>query len=132
PAARGDLESGRRKGLGGGLRVEALLLPQAAHRNAALPARGVLATCGGVRKGADGSSGAQHLDLFALQLGGVEGHGFLHGDEGEQLQQVVLQNVPGGTDAVVVACAPAEPDVLGHRDLDVVDVVGVKQRVEKL
>ena len=46
--------------------------------------------------------------------------------------QVVLDDVTGGADAVVVAAATAEPDVLGHGDLHVVDVVRVPDRIEQL
>jgi hypothetical protein len=43
---------------------------------------------------------------------------------------VVLDDVAGGADAVVVAGAAADADVLGHRDLHVVDVVAVPDRLE--
>jgi hypothetical protein len=43
---------------------------------------------------------------------------------------VVLDDVAGGADAVVVAGAAADPDVLRHGDLHVVDVVGVPDRLE--
>ena len=42
---------------------------------------------------------------------------------------MVLDNVLGRTDAVVVAGAGTNTDVLRHRDLHVVDVVGVPQRL---
>lgn len=45
---------------------------------------------------------------------------------------MVLDDVSGGTDSVVVAAAAAETDVLGHRDLHTVDVVGVQHRLEHL
>ena len=45
---------------------------------------------------------------------------------------MVLDDVAGGADAVVVARAAADADVLGHRDLHVVDVVGVPDRLEHL
>ncbi len=53
----------------------------------------------------------------------VERDGLLHGGERHQLQQVVLDDVARGADAVVVAGAAAHADVFGHRDLHVVDVV---------
>ena len=45
---------------------------------------------------------------------------------------MVLDDVAGGADAVVVAAAAAESDVLGHGDLHVVDVVGVPDRLVQL
>ena len=49
-----------------------------------------------------------------------------------QLEQVVLDHVAGGADAVVVAGPATDADVLGHGDLHVVDVVGVPDRLEQL
>ncbi len=72
----------------------------------------------------------EHLLLLEAQLLGVEGGRLLHGDQGHQLEEVVLDDVAGGTDAVVVAGAAADADVLGHGDLHVVDVVGVPDRLE--
>ena len=45
---------------------------------------------------------------------------------------MVLNDVAGDADAVEVAGAAADPDVLGHRDLDMVDVVVVPHRLEQL
>ena len=62
---------------------------------------------------------------------GVEADRLLHGREGEELQEVVLQDVarrPGG----VVEGGPAlDADVLGHRDLHAVHVVGVPHGFEE-
>jgi hypothetical protein len=56
----------------------------------------------------------------------------LHRGQREQLEQVVLDDVAGGADAVVVPGAAADADVLGHGDLHVVDVVGVPDGLEHL
>ena len=53
-------------------------------------------------------------------------------DQGEQLQQVVLQHVAGGAGGVVEAGPGADADVLGHGDLHRVDVLGVPQRLEQV
>lgn len=45
---------------------------------------------------------------------------------------MVLDHVTGRADAVVVPGASTEADVLGHRDLNVVDVVRVPDRIEQL
>ena len=76
--------------------------------------------------------GGEHLLLLGAQVVRVEGDRLLHRGQREQLQQVVLDDVAGGADAVVVAGAAADADVLGHRDLHVVDVVGVPDRLEHL
>ena len=73
--------------------------------------------------------GRQHLLLLLAQRVGVERHRLLHRGQREQLQQVVLDDVAGRADAVVVPGPAADPDVLGHRDLHVVDVVAVPDRL---
>ena len=72
----------------------------------------------------------EHLLLLDAQALGVEGDGLLHRDQRHQLEEVVLDDVARGADAVVVAGPAADADVLGHRDLHVVDVVGVPDRLE--
>lgn len=59
----------------------------------------------------------------------MEGAGLLHGGQREQLEQVVLDDVTRGADAVVVTGPAADADVLGHRDLHVVDVTAVPDRL---
>ena len=67
----------------------------------------------------------QYLGLLATQVMRGERGRFLHGREGEQLQQMVLDHVAGGTHTVVVTGARSDADVLGHGDLHVVHVTGV-------
>jgi hypothetical protein len=74
--------------------------------------------------------GVEHLQLLGDEGLGAEGGGLLDGREGEELEQVVLDDVAGRADAVVVARASADADVLGHGDLHVVDVTAVPQRLE--
>src|SRR5690625_1432067 len=45
---------------------------------------------------------------------------------------MILHHVSGSADAVVVSRPGTNTDVLGHRDLYVVDVVGVPNRLEHL
>src|ERR1035437_8343282 len=45
---------------------------------------------------------------------------------------MVLDDVACGANAVVVASTAGDADVLGHRDLHVVDIVGVPGRLETL
>ena len=75
--------------------------------------------------------GREHLLLLVPEVGRVEGDRLLHRGERQQLEQVVLDDVAGGADAVVVAGPAADADVLGHGDLHVVDVVGVPDRLEQ-
>ena len=79
----------------------------------------------------DGAHGLQHLALFAAQIRGAKRAGRLHGDNGHELEQMALNHVAHGSDAVVVAGATFEPDGLGGRDLNVVDVAAVPQRLEE-
>ena len=62
----------------------------------------------------------------------VEARRLFHADQREQLQQVVLQHVAGGAGGVVEGGAGADADVLGHRDLHRVDVLGVPHRLEQV
>ena len=96
---------------------------------AALPARGVLAARGAGGRVLRQLDGRQHLLLLRAQRVGVEGDRLLHRGQRQQLQQVVLDHVAGGADPVVVARPAADADVLGHRDLDVVDVPAVPDRL---
>src|SRR5699024_628780 len=70
--------------------------------------------------------------LLRAQRSRGEIGGFLHRDQRHELDQMVLDDVAGRADAVVVSGPAAEADVLGHRDLHVVDVVAVPDRLEKL
>ena len=74
----------------------------------------------------------QHLELLGPDRLGGELDRLLHRGQREQLQQVVLQHVAGGAGRVVERRAAADADVLGHRDLHRVDVVGVPDRLEQL
>ena len=99
------------------------------HLLAALPARGVLAARGAGGQVGRQPDGRQHLLLLGAQRVGVERHRLLHRGQRQQLEQVVLDHVPGRADAVVVAGPAADADVLGHGDLHVVDVAAVPDRL---
>ncbi len=72
----------------------------------------------------------EHLDLLVAHLVGLEGGRRLHAGQRDQLQHVVLHEVAQRARPVVVAGAGADADVLGARDLDVVDVVPVPDGLE--
>ena len=98
---------------------------------AALPAR---ARTGRARCRVPRSSGSwtapSTLIFSATQRVRVEGGRLLHGGQRHELQQVVLDDVTGGADAVVVAGPAADADVLGHGDLHVVHERPVPDRLE--
>ena len=131
PAARADVEPDGGVGLGG----ESGFIPSSSRKPTTFsppcqpPAYWPRAVRAEVLRQADGG---QHLLLLGAQVGGVEGDRLLHRREGEELQQVVLDDVARRADAVVVAGTAADADVLGHRDLHVVDVVGVPDRLVEL
>ncbi|GAA3069071.1 hypothetical protein GCM10020000_61920 [Streptomyces olivoverticillatus] len=131
PAAVVDLQLDRGIGVGLRLGVDAVFLEVADDLLAALPAVGVLAAHGLLAEVLGQPDGAQHLGLLRHQRVRVEGGGLLHGGQREQLQQVVLDDVTGGADAVVVARAAADADVLGHGDLHMVDEGPVPDRLEE-
>ena len=132
PAAGVDLQRDRRVRLGGRVLGEPLLLEQPDDLLAALPSRGVLAARGGLVQRLHHLGGRENLDLLGLQFTRPEAHRLLHRGQRQQLQQVILDDVAGRADTVVVATAAAEADVLGHRDLDAVDVVVVPDRLVQL
>ena len=61
---------------------------------------------------------------------GVHRPGGLHRRHAEQLEHVVLHHVAQRAGLLVVARAGADPFLLGHGDLDVVDVLLVPERLE--
>ena len=72
----------------------------------------------------------EHLLLLRPDFLGCEVDRFLHGGQRHQLKQMVLNDVAGRADAVVVARTRADADVLGHRDLHGIDVVCFPQGFE--
>ena len=132
PAPGVDVHPDRGERLGLGIGRDALFLQVAQDLLAALPAAGEL-PAGGVGGEVLGEpDGGEDLFLLGTQVIGVEGDRLFHGRQGQQLQQVVLDDVAGRAHAVVVAGPAAGADVLGHGDLDVVHIVGVPERLEEL
>ena len=129
PAAGVDVKPDRRIGLGGRRRVNALLLQVSDDVMRALPAGGVLSASGVCGQVLRQTHRGEDLRLLGGQVGGGERDRLLHGGQGQQLQQMVLDDVARCADAVVVSGAAGHADVLGHRDLHVVDVVGVPDRL---
>ena len=72
----------------------------------------------------------EHGQLVVADDVGVQRPGGLHRRDAEQLEDVVLHHVAQGAGLLVVARARADPFLLGHGDLHVVDVLLVPERLE--
>ena len=101
PAAGLHAEADGGEGLGLRLRVDAVLLPVAAGPLAGQPALLVLAADGEGLQVLGQRDRAEDLELLGADLLGGELDRLLHRGQGEQLQQVVLQHVPGGAGLLV-------------------------------
>ena len=75
--------------------------------------------------------GLEDVDLAVAEGVSVDAGGGFHGDDGEDLEQVVLHHVAYDAGSVVVAGAVADGEILGDGDLDVVDVVAVPEGLEE-
>ena len=69
--------------------------------------------------------------LGAADVVGVERDRRLHGDEREELQDVVLDHVAHGSDAVVIPGAESDAFLFGGGDEDALDEVAVPDRLEQ-
>ena len=74
--------------------------------------------------------GAENLDLLVTDGVGLEINGRLHGHEGEELHDVVLNHVAQNAGFFVVGAAAFQADGFGHGDLHGVDVATVPDRFE--
>ena len=74
---------------------------------------------------------ADDLQLFVPDRVGVELIGRLHRDQAEKLHHMVLHHVPHGARLVIIGTTPAHAHGFGHRDLDVIDMARVPQRLEQ-
>ena len=73
---------------------------------------------------------AENLDLLVADGVGVERDGRLHRDEAQQVHYVVLYDVAERPGLFVICAAALDADLLGHRDLHVIDVLLVPDRLE--
>ena len=78
----------------------------------------------------DGGDRPQHLDLLVAQGVGFERRRRLHGDEADQLEEVVLQDVARRPGLLVERAATLDADRFRHRDLDVIHVASIPERLE--
>ena len=56
--------------------------------------------------------------------------GGFDGDQREQLQQVILEHIAQNACPIVVAAAMLDIDLFGNRDLDMIDVIAIPDRLE--
>ena len=94
---------------------------------AVLPADGALVDMIRV----NGTDRVEDIGHLVADLVGVEGDRRLHGDQAEDLDEMILDHVPQGPGVVVVGPPVFDPDLLGHGDLHVVDVAPVPDRLEE-
>ena len=105
---------GLRRGVGRDARLAAVALVLAAHH----------------RRGPARLRGAQHLDGLVPQPVRLERHGRLHRDEGHRLEQVGRDHVADVPHLLVELASALDADLLGNRDLYVIDVATVPERLE--
>jgi hypothetical protein len=72
----------------------------------------------------------QHFHALVANRFAVDSNGRLHRQDAQHLEEVVLDHVANRSRAVVEAAPALHPEVLGHRDLDAVDVAAVPARLE--
>ena len=80
--------------------------------------------------GMDGAHRAQELHLLVAHHLRVEVRRRLHADDRDQLHDVVLDDVAKRAGLLVVGAATLDADRLRDRDLHVVDVLAVPERLE--
>ena len=76
------------------------------------------------------SEGAQDLHLLVADRVGTQAGGGLHGREGEELEQMILDHVTHGPRGVVVTGASLDAERFDRSDLNVADVIGIPKRFE--
>ncbi len=86
--------------------------------------------------GADGvfernwADALKDFDLFVAHCVGVEAAGRLHGDQRQQLEEVILEHVAQHARGIVISRAVTDIHAFRHRDLHVADVAAVPNGFE--
>jgi hypothetical protein len=91
-----------------------------------LTADGMILDLGGIQA----TDGVEQLDLFVADGFGFETDGRFHGDEGQDLEQMVLEDVTEGADFLVERAARPDAGQFAEGDLDMIDVLSVPERLE--
>ena len=119
PAPVIDVDSYRCEGLSGAVRGDAGFLQVALELTAYDIVRG---------NGADRTEQLHLLIAHALHVGPVRG---LHAEKPNHLHQVVFDDISQASRGVIKRPATINAECLGHRDLDIADVVAVPDRLEE-
>lgn len=72
---------------------------------------------------------SEDLELFADDGSGIEPGGAIHRHERKNLQEMVLEHIPEGSEAVVIASPASDSHVLAGGYLNVVDVLVIPNRL---
>ncbi len=73
---------------------------------------------------------AQYLGLFVAHGIRLEGHGRFHGDQGQQLEEMIRHHVAQRPGRLIIGAPTFHPDGFGGGDLDVIDVTAVPDGYE--
>ena len=77
-----------------------------------------------------GAEGADDFDFFVADaIGGEIGGGF-HGDEAEELEEMILDHIAEGASAFVVGATGFDAEGFGGGDLDMIDVAVIPEGLE--
>src|SRR5208282_518849 len=79
---------------------------------------------------AGGLDGVENFGLLVADGVGVAGDGRLHGGEADELHDVVGHHIAQRAGVIEISAAAFEANFFSHRDLDMVDVTAVPDRLE--
>ena len=132
PAPVVDMQLQRSESLGGGSGRDMRLVAVAGHGFTAQHAGTVLPAHRIAQQGflLRSAHRPQHLHLFVADFLVAERRRWLHRNEAQHLEDVVLNDVAQGTLRVVVAPAVLDTQGFGDGDLHMIDVVAIPDRLE--
>src|SRR5690606_35616011 len=99
------------------------------HTNPGLPQIAIELTTNDV-SGCKRAQASENLYLLVDQAAFEVARGGLQREHHEHVQQVILDDVPNGTDFLVEAAPPLDTKILRHGDLNAFNVVSVPQGLE--
>src|SRR5581483_4854898 len=130
PAIHEQLE--RDVGLRVRVRLDIRLLAIAGYADIVDDARPILPAHGGLGQvlRVDRHDGLQHVGLAVAYAGAAVTDRRVHRDDGEQLQQVVLEHVPQTARLLIVPAPMLHAERLRRRDLDMIHIAAVPDRLD--
>ena len=78
-----------------------------------------------------GLQSTDHFELFVAHGVGLEPRGWLHRGQAQELHEMVLHHVPHRPGFVVIGPAAAHAHFFGDRDLHMIDILRIPQRLEQ-